>query len=139
MESKYYTPDISEFHVGFKYEYKNSTNNIWYPQIFNRGIGFQEYPNLEDCRVKYLDQEDIKSFGFGISMGCNEYEQYSNKDSNVFLHIQHSNKKCTIFKSTKRDKDLNMPIIKGSDIVFEGIIKNKSEFRVLLKQLRIDD
>jgi hypothetical protein len=73
-ESKYYTPEIEEFHVGFEYESlqdprfpekdssweKNTIKDEWDLKTF---IGYYCGDHIE-VRVKALDREDIESLGF---------------------------------------------------------------------------
>ena len=91
MDTKYYTPDISEFHVGFEYEHCHSSirfvmldlrtgdrtnetepKEIWGKSVFTGNefdvwkSSFKFDDSLRDgqIRVKYSDKEDIESFGF---------------------------------------------------------------------------
>jgi hypothetical protein len=138
MESKYYTPTIDEFHVGFECE----SNYV----LFNRG----DYPesmkfvpiilteeNIDwmidsyihdaypsEFRVKCLDKEDIESLGWDIGQSIYHKDKYkllpSIQDPNhIRIWTEESN-------------------VGYSDIIFDGIIKNKSELAVLLKQLGIN-
>ena len=65
MESKYYTPSIEEFYVGFEYEV-NYGENDWQKECLwaKPEVVTLPYMNLENIRVKYLDKEDIESLGF---------------------------------------------------------------------------
>lgn len=82
--SKYYTPQIEEFHVGFEFEFSGLDNNwnkqpftsqkvlreeseyfglytlSWVKKIFNN----KDMPIENYMRVKYLDSVDIESFEF---------------------------------------------------------------------------
>lgn len=74
MENKYYTPELSEFCIGFEYEYLASTQNTEWEKITasweDLDIAFDEYEHEYDgkfhelYRVKYLDQQDIEECGF---------------------------------------------------------------------------
>ena len=91
MDTKYYIPDISEFHVGFEYEHCHSSirfvmldlktgdrtnetepKEIWEKSVFTGNefdiwkSSFEFDDSLRDgqIRVKYLDKEDIESLGF---------------------------------------------------------------------------
>ncbi len=133
--SKHYTPTIEEFHVGFEYE-----------QAFTvpRGIEFEsvvcgkdqnQYLDLESIyrrieretvRVKYLDVEDIKSLGwrqFPDGRLTFNYELHDYMDYQMKFQIE--NQFAIIFGSTFPAE------------IFQGIIKNKSEFKRLMKQLMI--
>ena len=57
----YYTPEISEFHVGFEYEVFDKLHNIWNKE---NNFFLQQGDFKDEIRVKYLDQFDIESLGF---------------------------------------------------------------------------
>lgn len=150
-QSKYYTPTIEEFHVGFEYQRLSYDENnkseyvtVKYP------CGYIEYQQrlsaLEDSlkdskfgiRVKYLDQEDIESLGwvytgksidmwfkkegiFNAISGGHKFDEYK-------LHYGlHDN--CLYINAYFGGQDEGR--------LFEGIIKNKSELKRLMKQLGI--
>lgn len=134
MKGKYYTPRIEEFHVGFQYESLDSGNNTWNSVLLtdkimlqnlvfplqNKQQGFLSYINDElnknNIRVKYLDKEDIESFGFIQTIK----DQYYKDDFELLI-----------------DDDLFIQIIKDDSFMFQGTIKNKSELKKLLIQLGI--
>ena len=145
MENKYYTPEIEEFHVGFECEIQSSwgMQKGIYPSILREDTltGFQlqkigETETLKkvisDIRVKYLDKKDIESLNYKHKKDT----QYSfvSKNSSIQLHDKNrwhtKYNALTIYKHNKIN-----PLDKTS--VFQGIIKNKSELKVLLKQLNI--
>lgn len=130
-KEKYYTPDIEEFHVGFEYFCRQAvtipdgTEHVWKKEVLTKdNISFL-FSRLENnmIKVKYLDQEDIESLGF---------------EENIFGYWLNS-KLLTI------DISDNVPYITISNggiqtdevFYFQGIIKNKSELKKLLKQLGI--
>lgn len=136
MIDKYYTPSIEEFHVGFEFEAKNSsheTNFEWEKVVVINcdsvtfGGSDHDYDiydfrcgvNEGMVRVKYLDQSDIESFGFKI--GKLPYQYF--KDNYMLVDLDNNKYSIT---------DL-----KDDQCLFYGIIKNKSELKVLLKQLGI--
>ena len=147
-DNKYYTPKIEEFHVGFECETYIHTSTIgnkegysnWYPIVFGKTNTKYESLVLGDIlhtvniNVKYLDKEDIESFGFkhdpirdyGDFREC--YFKLLNDNEGYSLDYILKEHKI-IIKQHKMDK----PLI----IIFRGIIKNKSELKVLLKQLEI--
>ena len=127
MKDKYYTPEISEFHVGFEYEYRNLHDKHWQKEVFNRGIGFAPNPTVEDCRVKYLDREDIESFGFKQDHNHNDVRFGYNDGSARIEHTPHQNR-IQIYQWGREE-----------DTVSGITIKNKSELKKLLKQLDIHD
>ena len=141
MERKYYTPTIEEFHVGFEYEnlrfdeqWKLAPNGgTWYTktiantyelkEVFNR---FDENylhdidTNEANYRVKLLDREDIESLGF------TSLHETSFRFKNVF-HLEINETYLHI-----SDTSYN-----GTRVVFDGVIKNKSELQKLMIQLEI--
>lgn len=146
VESKYYTPSIEEFHVGFEYEYNDNTiENPIYIQRISSPIDFvihsyDAYELDEDeilfTRVKYLDKEDIESLGFKQVT-----EPWMKKRSHCYF-------KCTIPNILGGEEeyliyDFNDHRLTIGDItsfeesynVHNIVIRNKSELKVLLKQL----
>jgi hypothetical protein len=145
MDAKFYVPDISEFHVGFECEIKNSSGEIFDWEQF-RIIGVDDaeisydgknwsrmdwsfYDSLnsirdESIRVKYLDKADIEELGFiHRRTGIEGYDEvYMLEEKNITLiHSDHF-KKVHLYN-------------KGLE--FNGFIKNKSELKKILKQLDI--
>jgi len=138
MKSSYYTPSIEEFHVRFEFEEKSS--GLWTKQKYNKyspiltssihdkyGVMYdtvQDYINLNVVRVKYLDKEDIESLGFK--------EYYNDSERNVWFQLNEFSLNLAEYT------DFNIGIIDHSDFtLFRGTIKNKSELKVLLRQLNI--
>ena len=141
-ENKYYTPEISEFFVGFEYE-TIYLKSVWTKEVLNQmdcGWFFESYINdaVEvEFRVKYLDKEDIEEVLKVKQLKGDEVElnfQVWKDDSNDFYEIDY-------------DTDTNMLIIEkfieirvnnyNSFTLFRGKVKNKSELQKLLKQLGI--
>lgn len=130
-DNKYYVPTIEEFHVGFECErsglelppqwhkYIVNVNTFNEPVFIGRKLG----PSF---RVKYLDKEDIESLGFTETIEDQYYLDSNRLEGIITLLI---------------DSDLFIQIILKRDNIsnylFQGTIKNKSELKVLLKQLTI--
>lgn len=145
MENKYYTPSIEEFHVGFEYE--RSFHTGWETKIFDDGFEDTDYSPLYWVnwelhkgliRVKYLDKEDIESLGFrydkthpGTASDYFEYgsSEFSFEHAEYYMDYDSSTNYCRIYFS----------VLDGDSTVFAGTIKNKSELKVLLKQLGINE
>lgn len=149
--NKYYVPEISEFHVGFEYEFlKNhgSPDEIWEPRKLKTisdgeddpylGYTFKSLESYDNVfirnawRVKYLNREDIESLGweneFNEMFGENKY-----KLNNYII--------TSIFKNNQTVDISLLPLFKGQGLtrIFRGTIKNKSELKKLMKQLGIND
>lgn len=136
MGNKYYVPDIEEFHVGFEYEVSNALirglsavkpPEEWYKYKFINtkpyDLEFIQYNidhNLGMIRVKFLDRKDIESLGFkNIDLKQSLGHHFILGENRIWLN------------------GIFVYIYKGIEICFRGTIKNKSELKVLLKQLNI--
>jgi len=140
METKYYTPDISEFFVGFEYEelFPDKWKHV-YMDIFElEGCNLDSMIYSKDLRVKYLDKEDIEELGFEGNESNSVY--FSKKDcltsaGTNFLDCR------LVHWFGKENRELDIYAVYGKDdenLIFRGIIKNKSELKKLLKQLNIN-
>lgn len=135
QENKYYTPDISEFHIGFEYEWFDDETKKWVKEPTPEEISLEDYQGQESWyRVKYLDREDIESLGFrycGSDKDGKSFENYSKEE----WYLHHYN------YHPEEEVDLQVRIFhqtpKYSHKTFNGIIKNKSELERILKQLGI--
>jgi len=118
---KYYTPTIEEFHVGFEYEFKEKS------EIFS----FDKFPdstswNLSTVldnnfiRVKYLDREDIESFGFIQD----SYDSFSK--GYVSLELDEDQ----LVRIDERKSEFNHRL-------FAGTIRNRSELKKILTQIGV--
>lgn len=137
MENKYYTPTIEEFHVGFEYEYlipvttydekwrfkiKKSTfiSEQWTSVSAN--YNFEKDLEESKIRVKYLDCGDIESLGFTFKGDLYYYDNLELQQYNDYgLTIKHFDYINDEYRS----------------VVSQITIKNKSELKKLLKQLKI--
>lgn len=135
----YYIPKLSEFHIGFEYEYQEEVNGEFKPKVFygfdekefNAWIRVNVY--TPDCiapifyRVKTLDQSDIESLGWidGKTRGMTPFIFNELDPNNEFqLYYQFDNQFAQIYNY-------------HSEFVFQGFIKNKQELIKLMKQLNI--
>ncbi len=78
-------------------------------------------------RVKCLDTADLKELGFEQVWSEFEEISYTNR-SNILIQIYPQNR---IFIGNNNIQDKYMSVL------FRGIIKNKSELKILLKQLNV--
>ena len=136
-KSKYYTPEIEEFCVGFECEFKSYDKNNK-EQWDKRVIGihsFQEssYEQIDyksNWRVKYLDEKDILSLGFNLHY----------KPHNVKFYFKNQDEKIgiTLRKYFYNDGFCNVHIYELREPIltlFSGKIRNKTELIKLLSQL----
>lgn len=162
IDKKYYTPDISEFYIGFEYEIEDLHDNLvdrTYRSVIGNWIELNivmddwehEYNNFANLyRVKYLDKEDVESLGF-IEVDYNKilYTEYlylettkvfEKEDYKLYLRIENNpttdiNMVITVLDKVRcTNEDLTYKEV----YLFKGCIKNKSELKVLLKQLNIE-
>lgn len=160
--NKYYTPELSEFHVGFEFELRNSSGKVfdWEKAVVTNPISidlsgmdndyemstFASDIKDEYVRVKFLDREDIESFGFeAVEDGSTSIYTSPDGDKDVGIIFQKQNTygflgklRLSLFKTHISlliiPEDLT---IRPFHIIESIKIKNKSELRLLLKQLAI--
>lgn len=149
MESKYYTPTIEEFHVGFEYEYyeqclfdlPDKKTPIWINKVFGNeyeeldSVAYDITQTPSTIRIKYLDKEDIESLGWEYveDRGMSENYGYTFNKPIQYLSGGDAWYKLRYWFTNHRVRiePLGGPI-------FDGTIKNKSELKILLKQLGIE-
>ena len=145
MVEKYYTPEIEEFHVGFEYEFKHPDYEIWNkyttPEFnFEREDCIPFNGNLDNFRVKYLDREDIESFGYILDSlstkhgNKHRYEMKGKRPEEKWIDVQKDNYKVLSIYTTDGGFNLDGP---NYSCKFKGIIKNKSELKKLFQQIGI--
>lgn len=127
LDNKYYIPTIEEFHVGFEFEYKdfNGYKKDTVSFIDEQFILDVEFKRV---RVKCLDKEDIESLGWGFVKDI--YMRTMQSGLVYYLWI------------TPNVVSINVSSgggLESSNQIFRGTIKNKSEFKKLMKQLRINE
>ena len=146
---KYYTPDISEFYVGFEYESNYNKPNwevvtLKYDDVTSFFDNYVYDASPTEFRVKYLDIEGIKSFGFTHTTSLNGYQE-NFRIEKLFrrLNEEHDD---TMWQNVflQYAPDIHRVIIRNEisdgsedETFFEGVIKNKSELKKLLIQLNI--
>lgn len=153
MGNKYYTPEITEFHVGFECEFFNNMQDKVWNKIscdtdhlaiaftcFEEGSVEWDDHISQTFRVKHLDRSDIEELGWK-SVG-----EYSDEDKKV-MSFQKGNwvlaynftiKRIFIFVKDYAEE----PDLFGSarDVKVSSLeVKNKSEFKKLIKNLKIGE
>ena len=167
MESKYYVPEISEFYVGFEFEYRDpawegreefqpcvvkDSQTLRFTTNLNSIDGFNEVDfehllsNIEyeiahnNIRVKYLDTSDIEEEGFKF-VGKEEYLFEKDIDEYSHLEVDFDPEELTIVITELYQAKLTARILhretREYNVLFNGKIKNKSEFKKVLKMLDI--
>jgi len=140
---KYYTPEIEEFHVGFEYEVQANDDSTEFEKLTieknKRDFEFLNRYALNnidyDVRVKYLDKEDIESLGF-VETSNNWFTIDAPGKLGYWTQVVID---FRWMHRTEPYKDISILGKRGeeNDVIFRGIIKNKSELKRLLKQLNI--
>lgn len=149
-KSKYYTPDIEEFCVGFEVEINHKIRNgsgerSWSKEKFRmseENIRFTKYlleNEPENIKVKYLDEQDILDLGWVKTedkcpyTGRNYFKIVREDGFNtgvVYKIVLYQNGSLHyMWESYSSDAT-----DKGQMIIN---IKNKTEFKKLMQQLRI--
>ncbi len=123
---KYYTPEIEEFHVGF--EFQIGLFEKWEKRVFTFQTSLSMISDFKDkFRVKYLDQKDIEDLGWKYSGLENKY-YILNKDTGLIdLWLEWIGQFVKITDCR----------VKPDRLVFDGTIKNKSEFKKIIAQVII--
>ena len=151
-DTKYYTPEIEEFHFGFEFEeeFKNPNWN----KLCKPAIDVWEYIKLKldtshsisriigkikinKVRVKYLDKEDIESLFNPLDVF--DFKETDTKSLlfDILGNDKRHNTKITFCYVYTKVKWLMIYNKKTEEVRFSGFIKNKLELKKLLKQLDI--
>lgn len=130
---KYYTPEIEEFHIGFEYEVKYaSTISVkgnkygeFNPAVFTFDKQFPPYEDgIPKFRVKKLSTDCLKELGFKLTQipgDSFDWEWYLELDGITY--------------GTATEDDGVVDELELFGCIFH--VKNKSELKVLLRQLNI--
>lgn len=148
---KYYVPQIEEFHIGFEFEFLEKGGPLlreedryekWVSEIADSDWleivstdwedAPEEYHNR--VRVKYLNREDIESFGFIL----NAQDWYDELTVNIKPDVYGYKiwkLRCQHRPDTKWFKLEALFEDDAWYTLFEGMVKNKSELRKLLNSI----
>lgn len=140
QENKYYTPDISELHIGYecqignlfalpgsRWEWAETKPLKWSTIAFIAQAMIPEH--LVYIRTKYLDQSDIESCGwkwFTNSSSGEEYEISSNDKTYSLIQVDYSHNIYVFVEDGYGDKTL-----------FYGECKSINELRKIMQWLNI--
>lgn len=142
--SKYYTPGIEEFYVGFEFEILLGGKDGYYskPKIWDcdttASLARIKKHDLHEIRVKYLDQEDIESLGWRRDkMRAHQLNKQIYDKGNICMVHFAETRSIAIFTRDPSKCDIYSKF--GADpIKVANIgIKNKSELIKILKQLEL--
>ena len=142
--SKYYTPKIEDLHVGFEFELKSTfmIGGEWKASTIRNpedivGLRLNDIARNGEVRVKHLDAEDIKSLDWihvtssmmGTTYCIRRERETCVKEIDYVLDVNHDDS-ITISRILFDGKNTRA-------IIFDGVIKNKSELKKVLKMLGI--
>jgi hypothetical protein len=144
-ENKYYIPEIEEFHVGFECEFYNSKDKHfyfeapdgWIKTMIGENLYLREFTNQYQLlkenlfRVKYLNKEDIESCLSNLL----DFKIINFEDDN-FIEYEFS-KGGMEYSGLYTISDRIFSVYENDECLFRGEIKNKSELKILMKQLGI--
>ena len=131
--TKYYTPHLDEFYLGFEYFMKDNMESKQLKEdsiLFTSVLDF----DMNKVLVKYLDANDVISFGFNL-IG----ESLSN-NVKIFkkqINEQRSYNECEIRLTYQSDFPIISVIVNGEIIISDITCLNKSELRWILNRLKI--
>lgn len=140
MKNKYYTPALSEFHVGFEYElytdWDNRENTLEWRNVIFDGSEFdpeQSFVYLFDdkgikrTRVKHLDSEDLEDLEFAY------YKKGFFKSTNVYKN----DSGIEVWLMDNYFVNIYLGFSKESK-VFSGQLQNKSELKQVLNMIGVE-
>lgn len=127
IQNNYYTPDLSEFRLGFRYEQKhcNSWEDCTITSIDDLDSIYDLcYHTNKDClakflRVKCLSDDDIMSLGFKKLTSATDIIEYQKEDVSIYFKSEF----CFI------------SIYEDSQLRFSGKIKNVNELEDILEKI----
>lgn len=129
--SNYYTPKIGEFHVEFEYELRNEENAQWGKTTIKEPDDIKsiyDWYDLESTRVKFLDQEDIESFGF-----TNLIDRYLLKTKNNISYLLFHDNNTNTVSIFVFDEEKDLVDNKYNKLK----VKNKSELKKVLQMIGV--
>ena len=135
-DNKYYTPSIEEFHIGFEYEWLDEYN-VWNKENSTTEISIKGFKEQNyGLRVKYLNKEDIESLKFLPVIPFNVI----NKDEYIVNYWVMDKRKPSLqiiecYPYNNHKYNISFGEYEYSKTLFEGIIKNVSELKVLLNKI----
>ncbi len=125
-KNKYYPPELNEFCVGFEYEQEEYDGT--YTKLTLSEKDSLEYisDHSDEFRVKYLDRGDVEECGFTFlkkDWGNDVYEKPVYKTGKLTLYLERT---YVIILCKDGEYDVTL---------FRGNIKNKTEFKKVIKML----
>lgn len=132
-QSKYYTPEIEEFHIGFRYLDEGGSQVCDGDDLC--GYILDDYEHKPDdfyYRVKYLDRDDIEELGWSLTtyQHKGETRYYMMYDESMYYLILFKGNKISI---EYQDRD----VLEAELDLFNGVCKNYSQLKTIMTQVGI--
>lgn len=125
MEEKYYSPELQEFHYDFEYELFDPVLKRWCKFTFDEQDKLS-FIKVNKSRVKLLDKVDIESLGWK--------QEHWLQTENIALTFKKEDYELILWFGEIPTVEITR---EEHDIQFHGEIKNKSELKKLMSQLKI--
>lgn len=142
MENKYYTPKIEEFYAGFQFEEQSISGLMYHKKEFRFDwfdLKSKIIKGLDSnkIRVKCLDREDIEDCGFKFFSKIENQSvlTFHNEDLNLMLGFYYDTSEIVIITRDPSKSDTYLKTAQDPHRTGFLKIKNKSEFKKLLKQV----
>jgi hypothetical protein len=144
MSEKYYTPDKSEYHLGFRYEIGDKAtigkSTKWYNHIIDKLDFINDIGLYEEVRAKYLDKSDIEELGWEFitsEQGAWPMANYFRRDEYWLIHNIRGTRTVFICLSLIQ-ADTVLKLYAGDrETLFYGTCKNYGELDKIMKQTKI--
>jgi hypothetical protein len=147
QDNKYYVPTIQEFHVGLEYEIRKffvrglsieksgefiKKKFEWHDYLRVQDAIDSQFEDMSFIIIPYLTKEDIEAEGFKVEPDNGQPRLYSGGEVEQRILYKKDD-----FFLTKFDSSIAVSILRDNEHLFQGYIKNKSEFRRILKMIEV--
>ena len=128
MENKYFTPDITDIHVGYELEIRQG--NMWKSDKVQSNDCFCDFVNMDGYRVPYLTKEQIEAEGWEFIKHHAGTEHYDFEKNGYSLYVDFDFRGEVYLKiyDGEQDNEFNY---------FSGKCKDINTFRKICKLLEI--
>lgn len=141
-DNKYYTPDISDLHIGYEGEYLamiTPQTRVWKPFKIEDSFSFNEIWDIfnegkqTNIKVKYLSKEDIESEGWKDLENHPKLVEQHYSQGKHRLVLNQITRGIEVYTINFVDTELSPPIQ-----IYKGECKSINELKKLMKSLSIN-
>ncbi len=156
-ENKYFTPEITDFYLGYQYEYqpwdwKNKKYlDKWVNGVYRKEKSLhkieEKYIVTGHLRTKYLSKEDIEAEGwkfeevipgtFGIQKFSIKNNKIKGADFKTWFTLKFDGNYKFKYLQIYNEFRGGFNYTESTDCIFKGECKSVNEFRKIVKWLRI--